>query len=253
MRLGKFVEHFKAAAIAADAKGMDPVLKFLAVGRQLGYGFYMSFDALTYFDSVGVRKFEGAARLQKEAYRAWLAGLLCNVAAGLYTLYGLQVAAKKSRDSQDAEKAVELKKLEKYVFCALWKCEVVLLKLSQGEECGSAAAHLRPLRLHCAEQWTWLGQLRRRFCWSCRNGQQLYRMVCGMGQDGLSAAIVNMFGREVPVLIPYLHFIILTSGSNTLHDSCFVEVAGHLHLPVVRAFSSLCCELTDTESSPKVV
>merc|ERR1712099_141661 len=113
MRLGKFVEHFKAAAVAADAKGMDPVLKFLAVGRQLGYAFYMSFDALTYFDSVGVRKFDGAARLQREAYRAWLAGLLCNVIAGVYTLYNLQMAAKKSKDSQDAEKAVELKKLEK--------------------------------------------------------------------------------------------------------------------------------------------
>lgn len=115
MRLGKFVEHFKAAAVAADAKGMDPVLKFLAVGRQLGYAFYMSFDAMTYFDSVGVRKFDGAARLQREAYRAWLAGLLCNVIAGVYTLYNLQMAAKKSKDSQDAEKAVELKKLEKYV------------------------------------------------------------------------------------------------------------------------------------------
>ena len=67
------------------------------------------------FDSVGVRKFDGAARLQREAYRAWLAGLLCNVIAGVYTLYSLQMAAKKSKDSQDAEKAVELKKLEKYV------------------------------------------------------------------------------------------------------------------------------------------
>jgi len=114
MRLGKFVEHFKAASVAADAKGMDPVLKYLVVGRQLGYAFYMTFDALTYFDSVGIRKFEGAARLQKEAYRAWFAGLLCNVAAGVYTLYHLQVAAKKKTDSQDAEKAVEMKKLEKY-------------------------------------------------------------------------------------------------------------------------------------------
>lgn len=113
MRIGKFVEHFKAAAVAADSKSLDPILKYLAVGRQLGYAFYLTFDALTYFDSVGVRKFEGAARLQKEAYRAWLAGLLCNVVAGVYQLYNLQIAAKKNTESVDAEKAVEKKTLEK--------------------------------------------------------------------------------------------------------------------------------------------
>lgn len=115
LRIGKNVEHFKAAATAADSKSMDPVLKYLAVGRQLGYAFYLTLDSLTYLDFVGIRKFEGAARLQKEAYRAWLAGLLCNVAAGIYTLYNLQMAAKKQTDSQDAEKAVEMKKLKKCV------------------------------------------------------------------------------------------------------------------------------------------
>ena len=115
MRLGKFVEHFKAAAVAADSKSLDPVLKYLAVGRQLGYAFYMTFDAMTYLDHVGIRKFEGAARIQREAYRAWLAGLLCNVVAGFYTLYNMQIEMKKQTESADAEKAVEMKKLEKSV------------------------------------------------------------------------------------------------------------------------------------------
>ena len=48
LRLGKNVEHFKAAAMAADSKTMDPVLKYCAVGRQLGYAMYLSFDAVTY-------------------------------------------------------------------------------------------------------------------------------------------------------------------------------------------------------------
>ncbi len=48
LRLGKNVEHFKAAAVAADSKNMDPVLKYCAVGRQLGYGMYLSLDAVTY-------------------------------------------------------------------------------------------------------------------------------------------------------------------------------------------------------------
>lgn len=58
LRLGKNIEHFKAAAAAADNKSLDPVLKYCAVGRQLGYGTYLSLDAITYvslsFSSVGV-------------------------------------------------------------------------------------------------------------------------------------------------------------------------------------------------------
>jgi len=134
MRLGKFVEHFKAAAIAADSKSMDPILKYLAVGRQLGYGFYLTFDAMTYLDTVGIRKFEGAARLQKEAYRAWLAGLLCNVIAGVYQLYNLQIAARKSSESADAEKAVERKKLEKCVQAEIWSDGVLLTFRLAGRE-----------------------------------------------------------------------------------------------------------------------
>ena len=47
MRFGKFVEHFKAAAVAADAKAMDPVLRYFAVGRQLGYAGYLTLDSIT--------------------------------------------------------------------------------------------------------------------------------------------------------------------------------------------------------------
>lgn len=116
MRLGKFVEHFKAAAVAADTKGMDPILKYLAVGRQLGYAVYLSLDALTYLDQTGIRKFSSGARLQKEAYRAWFTGLACNIVAGVYTLYNLQLLAKKQREAGgDAEKAVEVKRVERYV------------------------------------------------------------------------------------------------------------------------------------------
>jgi hypothetical protein len=44
MRVGKFVEHFRAAAVASDAKGTDPLLRFTSVGRQLGYAVYMLCD-----------------------------------------------------------------------------------------------------------------------------------------------------------------------------------------------------------------
>ena len=49
LRVGKNVEHFKAAAIAADSKNnMDPVLRYCAVGRQLGYAVYLSLDTVAY-------------------------------------------------------------------------------------------------------------------------------------------------------------------------------------------------------------
>ena len=145
MRLGKFVEHFKAAALAADSKSMDPVLKYLAVGRQLGYAFYLSFDALTYVDQVGIRKFEGAARLQREAYRAWFAGLLCNIVAGVYQLYNMRAETREQTVSADAEKTVELKKIARcvatFITYALANTHTKSLRL-QGTICSTIAADL---------------------------------------------------------------------------------------------------------------
>jgi len=122
MRLTKFIEHFKLAAVASDANTSDPIVKYLAVGRQLGYAFYMLLDNLTYPDVAGIKKFEAAARLQREAYKAWAVGLACNVVAGVYALYNLRIAAQKQEGSADAEKAVEVKKLAKYALNIQMEC-----------------------------------------------------------------------------------------------------------------------------------
>lgn len=50
MRLGKFVEHFQAATKAAEIP--DPVLRATAVGRQLGYGFYLIHDAMVWVRGI---------------------------------------------------------------------------------------------------------------------------------------------------------------------------------------------------------
>ncbi|KAK4984824.1 Peroxisomal membrane protein PMP27 [Elasticomyces elasticus] len=112
MRLGKFVEHFKAAAVAADAKGMDPILRCCAIGRQLGYAVYMSLDTLTYLDATGIRPSVSAKRLQREAYKAWMTGLLFNVMGGVYTLY-MMTEKSRSMAKDDGEKAVTAKKFER--------------------------------------------------------------------------------------------------------------------------------------------
>jgi len=113
MRLGKFIEHLRAAAVAFDKKDMDPVLKYLAIGRQLGYAAYLTLDNLYYLHNTGIRKIEGGDSLSKTAYKAWWCGLACNILAGVYTLSKVQAAQKKLASSADAEKKVEEKKLEK--------------------------------------------------------------------------------------------------------------------------------------------
>ncbi|KAI1341216.1 peroxisomal biogenesis factor 11 [Xylariaceae sp. FL0016] len=113
LRAGKNVEHVKAAAAAADAKGgMDPVLKYMAVGRQLGYAGYLSADLVTLPDTLGVRKWEGAKRWQREAYRAWAVGLACSVVAQVYTLWRLR--ERESRVNKgEGEGVVESKTIAK--------------------------------------------------------------------------------------------------------------------------------------------
>jgi len=112
MRVGKNVEHFKAAAVAADAKGMDPVLKYCAVGRQLGYGGYLTFDALTYLDAAGIRPSPAAKRLGREAYKAWFMGLAFSAVSGFYTLYRLRERELKL-SKEDGESVVESKRIQK--------------------------------------------------------------------------------------------------------------------------------------------
>jgi len=112
MRVGKNVEHFKAAAVAADAKNLDPILKYCAVGRQLGYAGYLTFDMVTYLDAAGIRRSEGAKRLQREAYRFWFVGLLFSAISGTYTLYNLRQEEAKV-DKKDGQGVVESKRIEK--------------------------------------------------------------------------------------------------------------------------------------------
>ena len=120
MRLGKFVEHFKAAAQLYDGPpntkittlSADNVLKYLGVARQLGYALYLSFDALTVPDAMGVRKWSKAKDMQARAYRAWFIGLAANALAGAYTLWLLR-SREAALDKKEGEGVVEAKKIQK--------------------------------------------------------------------------------------------------------------------------------------------
>lgn len=119
MRVGKFVEHFKAAAELYDASakiranGGDQVLQYLQIFRQLGYGLYLTFDMLTVPDAAGIQKSTSAKNLQQQAYKAWLFGLLASAIAGFYSHYQL-IQRAKTINEKDGEGKVEMKKIERY-------------------------------------------------------------------------------------------------------------------------------------------
>lgn len=133
LRFGKFLEHFKAAAVAAAVKtqasnlssekvvktgiygalGQEAV-KWLAVGRQLGYAGYLSLDAVTYPHAAGIYKSEKMKKLSKTAQKFWAMGLICSVLSGTIQKARLRAAAK-SVDRKEGEGVVEAKRLEKYV------------------------------------------------------------------------------------------------------------------------------------------
>ena len=119
LRLGKFIEHFKAAAQAYDTKtgpggGMDPFLRYCAIGRQLGYAGYMLFDNVHFLHVSGIRKLEQAKRWQENAYRWWFVGLAFNSVAGFYQLWLLRQRQARL-DKKEGEDVVESKRLERYL------------------------------------------------------------------------------------------------------------------------------------------
>lgn len=112
MRVGKNVEHFKAAAVAYDAKSHDQFLKYCAVGRQLGYGGYLTLDMATYLDAAGIKPSPAAKRLSREASKAWFVGLVFSTLSGVYSLYRLRERETKL-NKEIGEGVVESKRLQK--------------------------------------------------------------------------------------------------------------------------------------------
>ena len=108
--IGKNIEHFRAAAVAFDARGTDPVVRWTTVGRQLAYCAYLSADSATVLDATGIRRWAGAKRLQHEAYRFWTAGLACSIVCQLYTLLRLN-ERDALVDRKEGEGAVEGKRI----------------------------------------------------------------------------------------------------------------------------------------------
>ncbi|GAA5832079.1 hypothetical protein JCM3766R1_003709 [Sporobolomyces carnicolor] len=110
MRIGKPLEHAQAAVKALDVS--DPVIKFTALGRQLGYAGYLFNDMLVWAHSTKVRPLAPTQynTIQRRAAKLWFTGIAFSLVSSVYKLVGLrkrqQVVA---RPRGDAEKEIERK------------------------------------------------------------------------------------------------------------------------------------------------
>ncbi|BFZ57619.1 hypothetical protein PYCC9005_004672 [Savitreella phatthalungensis] len=126
MRVGKNVEHLKAASLLIQEAGKtDPILRALGIGRQLGYAGYLTYDVANWAHGSKFVTLKNNKEISKIAARFWFTGLSCNIAAGLYKIYvnRQQQQAIASRAHTD-EKNVQTKKLEK----DLWAAQKQLLQ-----------------------------------------------------------------------------------------------------------------------------
>ncbi|PKI82401.1 Peroxisomal membrane protein PMP27 [Malassezia vespertilionis] len=112
-RIGKFLEHFQAALKATSIS--DAVVRFTAIGRQLGYAMYLILDALQWAHGAKAVQFskETYERISKNAARFWLTGLTFSLISGVYKSYNLAQRAKwcqrpRATPEKEAERRVEL-------------------------------------------------------------------------------------------------------------------------------------------------
>ena len=116
LRVGKFVEHIRAASELYDASmksgNGDKIVQYLQTLRQIGYAGYMFFDNMTVLDAMGAVKYDNAKRLQLTAYRFWFTGLIASAAAGIYSLYQLRTRTRQV-DEKDAEGKMEKVRIAK--------------------------------------------------------------------------------------------------------------------------------------------
>jgi len=118
IRVGKFVEHIRAASELYDAAmkngSGDKIVQYLQTLRQIGYAGYLLFDTMTVLDAMGVKKSPTLKRVQANAYRFWFTGLVASALAGIYSLYQIRQRTLYI-DEKDAEGKMEKVKIAKYV------------------------------------------------------------------------------------------------------------------------------------------
>ncbi|KAF9298722.1 Peroxisomal membrane protein PMP27 [Mortierella antarctica] len=118
MRFGKPIEHLDGAVKALSVK--DEFLRYCAVGKQLAYAGYLTFDGIIFIDGSGAYKFKNIKKYSEIATRFWLAGIVFGFISGLYKTRQIQIrrevavrGLKHSGESEKSHARTELKALAK--------------------------------------------------------------------------------------------------------------------------------------------
>ncbi|KAF9949077.1 Peroxisomal membrane protein PMP27 [Mortierella alpina] len=115
-RKRKPIEHVEQAVVATAVK--DEFLRFCAVGKQLSYAGYLTYDALIFLHGAGAFNFKNIKRYTELANKFWLAGITFSFLSGLYKTRQIQIrrssAARGIKHHGESEKSyarTELKSL----------------------------------------------------------------------------------------------------------------------------------------------
>ncbi|KAM6525756.1 Peroxisomal membrane protein PMP27 [Fusarium falciforme] len=99
-RFGRFVFPLKAAAdTVSDAKGLTPVLVYATIGKHLGIAGYLALDL------TGIRKWDKATTIHREAFRFWAISVFFSIVEQQYTLRRLSLVRTGRSDGEGAVKA----------------------------------------------------------------------------------------------------------------------------------------------------
>ncbi|KAH7883706.1 peroxisomal biogenesis factor 11 [Phlebopus sp. FC_14] len=101
MRLGKPVEHLQAALRAAQSTG-ETGEQLTAIGRQLAYFGYLTYDAVVWANQIRIINLKPSTsqKVSKIANRFWLSGILLSIMHALLKAGRLAQEAKKLRTSE---------------------------------------------------------------------------------------------------------------------------------------------------------
>merc|ERR1712000_283354 len=105
LRVVQYFSRFYAWYLLRTNAVPSAIAPWTALKKQ--FGLIRKFMRL---DAAGVRKWEGAKRAQKEAYRFWTMGLACSVIMQTYTLWKLKEREARV-DKKDGEGVVESKRI----------------------------------------------------------------------------------------------------------------------------------------------
>ncbi|KAF7616394.1 hypothetical protein AFLA_009890 [Aspergillus flavus NRRL3357] len=91
LRIGNFLGNLQTVArLMSQKNSSEPVLKYLAIGGQLGFAGYLVFDNITSIKAIGIHELPSAERLDILADKCWAAGLIFSIMACLYILVHTQ-------------------------------------------------------------------------------------------------------------------------------------------------------------------